>query len=189
MNDDILATLAPNVLFTDHQNDNLFQMVEDFLAIVTKTDRFDNNLLFVVVSLEHVLNVTRYGASGRKRGRGPLINFDCEWNFQFGLRPSGKVEACDSLTGLCCPSVYESLTQNAISFCQVGVRAAACVVMSFDGIRVGSKLSVCLCWQRCQPVSLLCQPHSPLPSYSPLRDPDIETPACLIQPWIRPELS
>ena len=72
-----------------------------------------------------------------ERGRGPLINFDCEWNFQFCLRPSGKVEACDSLTGLCCPSVSESLTQNAISFCQVGVRAAASVVMSFDGIRVG----------------------------------------------------
>ena len=40
-------------------------------------------------------------ASGRgERGRGPLINFDCEWNFQFCLRLSGKMEACDSLTGL-----------------------------------------------------------------------------------------
>ena len=40
-------------------------------------------------------------ASGRgERGRGPLIYFDCEWNFQFSLRPSGKMEACDSPTGL-----------------------------------------------------------------------------------------
>ena len=36
LNDDIIrARFAPNVLFTDNQVDNLFQMVEDFLAIVT----------------------------------------------------------------------------------------------------------------------------------------------------------
>ena len=64
-----LDILAPKVLFTDNQNDNLFQMVEDFLVIVTKTDRSDNNLLFVVLSLEHVLNVTR-----ERRAREGAIN-------------------------------------------------------------------------------------------------------------------
>ena len=97
--------------------------------IVTKTDRSDNNLLFVVVSLEHVLNVT---SVRERRGRGPLINFDCDWNFQFCLRPSGKMEACDSPTGL---SVSH---RNAFLFVRSGsVREAASVVMTSDegGIR------------------------------------------------------
>ena len=117
-----LDILAPKVLFTDNQNDNLFQMVEDFLVIVTKTDRSDNNLLFDVVSLQHVLNVT---SVRERRGRGPLINFDCDWNFQFCLRPSGKMEACDSPTGL-------SVSQKCFSFCPIGVSVAASVVMTSD---------------------------------------------------------
>ena len=46
-------------------------MVEDFLVIVTKTDRSDNSLLFVVVSLEHVLNVT---SVRERRAREGAIN-------------------------------------------------------------------------------------------------------------------
>ena len=180
MNDDILERLAPNVLFTDNQNDNLFQMVEDFLAIVTKTDRFDNNLLFVVVSLEHVLNVTRYGASVRDRGRGPLINFDCEWNFQFCLRASGKV---DSVTGL------GSHTKCHFFLSDRGQGGECCDHLWRD--QRGSELSACLCWPRCQCdiVMSASLPTTELLSGTQTSDTGVFDPQPKSNSWIRPELS
>lgn len=76
-----------------------------------------------------------------------------------------------------------ALTQNAISFCQIGVRAAS-VVIIFDGISVALNCQL-VCVGRGVSVTLLCQPHSPLPSYSP--GPRHQTPASLI-PSLNPTL-
>ena len=88
-------------------------------------------------------------ASGRgEGGRGPLINFDCDWNFQFCLRPSGKMEACDSPTGLSVSSESHFFLSDRG---QWGRRQVLWWLLTRDqsGSKL-SKLSCCLCWQRWQ---------------------------------------
>ena len=107
----------------------------------------------LLLSLEHVLNVTRYGASGRERGRGPLINFDCEWNFQFGLRPSGKVEACDSLLSKClwvshtkCHFFLSGRGQGGGKCCDELWRDQSGAALNCQLVCVGSDVSRCDCY-------------------------------------------
>ena len=110
--------------------------------IVTKTDRLDNNLLFVVTCFECEI-LTGNGTLGQQRreGGGLLINFDSVWNFQFGLGPSCSVSrvSCDSQNSDMEPCLSPHITSHAT----LAVYPGSALIIS-DGSPV-TKLLVCLC--------------------------------------------
>ena len=115
--------------------------------IVTKTDRLDNNLLFVVTCFECEI-LTGNGTLGQQRreGGGLLINFDSVWNFQFGLGPSCSVSrvSCDSQKSDMETCLSPHITSHHItSHATLAVYPGSALIIS-DGSPV-TKLLVSLC--------------------------------------------
>ena len=91
------------------------------------------------------------------------------------------MEASDSLTGLCCPSV-PSLSQNGISCCLIEVRAVAATVVTIFDRDEPQVVSLFVLAAVSGGDIVISSSLLTTELLSARQDPDIETPAPLIQP-------